>query len=254
MTKPQIPDNDTQRLQFNFDWRASLLVVILLPVVVSLGFWQIERADEKRRLQSLFDDRQKLGAVAIETLADDADLRFQPVSLTGQFLNDKTAFLDNRVYQRRFGYEIITPFQLAGSEQIVLVNRGWLEGDSSRRSLPHVETIKGEVALSADIYVPQGEMMVLAEDANSGWPGVIQSIDIDEIQGLLGRPIFPYSVRLRAGNPGSYKAYWKIVNMQPEKHTGYAVQWFAMAIMLLFIALLANTNCWAWIKQKKRVI
>ena len=50
---------------------------------------------------------------------------------------------------------------------------------------------------------------------------------------MLGRPLFPYSVRLDAGQPGALRVDWEPINTQPEKHTGYAVQWFAMAIALV---------------------
>ena len=242
MTNTADSDHGPQRFQFQWDWRASLLALLLLPVVTSLGFWQLDRAEEKRHFQQVFEQRQAQGVVAIETLVTDADLRYQPVSLRGEFLNHKTLFLDNRIYQRRFGYEIITPFRLSANGQIVLVNRGWLEGDISRRTLPSVDAVHGLSQLTGDIYVPAGEMMTLADDTQVGWPQRIQTIDFEVLAAMLEQPLFPYSVRLRANSTGAYQAYWKVINMQPEKHVGYAFQWFAMGAMLLIIAFLANTN------------
>ena len=242
--------SSSKRLQFTFDWRASLLVLLLLPVVTSLGFWQLSRAEEKRQMLALFEDRQARGPVAIEQSDADADLRYQPVALRGRFLNDQNLLLDNRIYQRRFGYEIITPFLLADSQQLVLVNRGWLQGDVARRALPEVAAVTGTVELGGEIYVPQGEVMLLAEDRSSGWPRVVQAVNIEQLQKEFKQPLFPYTVRLQAASPGALQPNWLVVNLQPEKHTGYAVQWFSMGIALLIIALLANTNIWRLLKRE----
>ncbi|MCP3909135.1 MAG: SURF1 family protein [Oceanicoccus sp.] len=244
-------DLQSKRLQFTPNWRASLLAVLLLPVVISLGFWQLDRAEEKRQLQDLFEHRQLAGPVALEALNTQADLRYQPVTLRGEFVNEKAVLLDNRIYQGRFGYEIITPFRLVDSKTMVLVNRGWLEGDISRRSLPAIKAIAGEIALIGEVYVPQGDVMLLADESASGWPRVMQSLNIEALQKEFEQTLFPYSVRIKQISAASYTPNWVVVNLQPEKHTGYAVQWFAMAVALLVIGLLANTNLWSLIKRNK---
>ncbi len=249
-----MPEPDSKQLHFTPNWRASLLAVLLMPLVVSLGFWQLDRADEKRQLQALFEQRQLAGPVAIESIDGRADLRYQPVTLRGTFINEKQLLLDNRIYQGRFGYEIITPFRLVDSETVVLVNRGWLEGDISRRSLPAIKAISGEVALGAEVYVPQGEVMLLADESATGWPRVMQSLDIESLQQEFGKQLFPYSVRIKQISAASYTPNWVVVNLQPEKHTGYAVQWFAMAVTLLIIGVLANTNLWSLIKRNKEEV
>lgn len=244
-------DLQSKRLQFTPNWRASLLAVLLLPVVISLGFWQLDRAEEKRQLQDLFEHRQLAGPVALEALNTQADLRYQSVTLRGEFVNEKAVLLDNRIYQGRFGYEIITPFRLVDSKTMVLVNRGWLEGDISRRSLPAIKAIAGEIALIGEVYVPQGDVMLLADESASGWPRVMQSLNIEALQKEFEQTLFPYSVRIKQISAASYTPNWVVVNLQPEKHTGYAVQWFAMAVALLVIGLLANTNLWSLIKRNK---
>ncbi len=239
------------RLRFIPNWRASVLVLLLLPLLLSLGFWQLDRAEEKRQLQALFTERQANGPVWIEQLFGKDDLQYQPVRLRGEFINEKALLLDNRIYQGRFGYEIITPFKLAASNSVVLVNRGWLLGDSSRRRLPTINPVNGVVELTGEVYVPQGEMLVLAEERSTGWPRVVQSVNIDALKEEFEWPVFQYSVRLNGASPGLYQPNWVVVNLQPEKHTGYAVQWFAMSATLLLIAFLANSNCWALIKGRK---
>ncbi|MEH6911867.1 MAG: SURF1 family protein [Oceanicoccus sp.] len=240
-----------QGLQFTLDWRATLLVLMLLPLLLSLGFWQLDRADEKRALQKLFQQRQVAGPIAIEALSEHQDLRYQPTTLQGRYINEKSLFLDNRIYQGRFGYEIITPFKPARSDALVFINRGWVEGDISRRSLPKIESIVAEVELLGEVYVPQGDMLMLAEETNITWMSTVQAINIERLGEKFDQRLFPYVVRLSVESPGSYQSNWVVVNLQPEKHVGYAVQWFAMSVTLLIIAFLANTNCWSLIKGRK---
>ena len=237
-------ESSARKLQFIPNWRASVLAVVLLPLLLTLGNWQLERAEEKRQLQQLFDERQAREPAAIEGLSPTADLRYQPVKLRGRFVNEKNLLLDNRIYQRRFGYEIITPFQLSSNGLWVLVNRGFLAGDISRRNLPSIDAITEELELIGEVHVPHGDMMTLAEDTASGWPRVIQVLAIEKIAKELGKELFPYTVRIKSPTQGSFEANWMVVNLQPEKHTGYAVQWFAMSAALVMIILLANTNIW----------
>ncbi len=244
-------DIKNQSLQFTLDWRASLLVLMLLPLLLSLGFWQLDRADEKRALQELFQQRQIAGPIDIEALSEHQDLRYQPVRLRGTYINEKSLFLDNRIYQGRFGYEIITPFQPTGSDDLVFINRGWVKGDVSRRSLPAIDVVTAEVELLGEVYVPLGNVLMLAEETSIGWMSAVQAVDLESLSEKFDQRLFPHVVRLSMESAGSYQPNWVVVNLQPEKHVGYAVQWFAMSVTLLIIAFLANTNCWVLLKGRK---
>lgn len=238
--------------KIQFDWRVTALALLFLPVLLSLGFWQLDRAEEKRQLQQLFAKRESAGPISVEMANPETDLRFQPVSLQGQYIEGRDVLLDNRIFQGRFGYEVVSPFRLAGKKAIVWVNRGWVEGDKSRRSLPVISYPQGVMNLSGEIHVPQGQLLILAHEEQQNWPRVMQSLDIDALKDAFEEPVFPYSVRLRAFNPGSFEPSWVVVNIQPEKHTGYAVQWFAMSLTAILIALLGNTNAWAWLKSRRQ--
>lgn len=246
-----MPKPDSQRsLQIIPDWRTCLFAVLMLPVLISLGFWQLDRAEEKAQLNALFQQRQQAGPVDISQLDETSGLAFQQVSLRGRYSDEKLLLLDNRINQGRFGYEIISPFMVEDSDLVVLVNRGWIAGDRSRRTLPAVETITEPVSLLGGVYVPQGALLVLGEQQTAGWPRVVQQLDIESLATELGINLYPYTVRLKAGSTGAYKLNWMVVNMQPEKHHGYAFQWFAMAAAVIIITLVLNTNIIAVLRRK----
>jgi surfeit locus 1 family protein len=62
-------------------------------------------------------------------------------------------------------------------------------------------------------------------------------LDIDALAETSGATYYPYVVRLRPGSATAFNSYWQDINIQPEKHTAYAVQWFAMALALLMLYL-----------------
>mgnify|MGYP000143624448 CR=1 FL=1 len=59
-----------------------------------------------------------------------------------------------------------------------------------------------------------------------------------------------YQLRLDQDSPGALQTGWAAVSVQPAKHTGYAVQWFVMALVLLLMTLIANSNLVEWLKQR----
>lgn len=222
--------------QFKPDIKVSILTVLLLPVMMSLGFWQLDRADEKRRMKVEFDARQLEPAQSLGELAEGEVLAYTKVRFSGIYSNEKTWLLDNRMHQGRPGYEIITPLE-TDTGITVMVNRGWALGDISRRTLPEIEVIEGKVELQGEVYVPSSGGLILKDiPLASGWPKVIQQLDFEAFREQHG-DVFPYTVRIKDPYPGAYTANWVVVNISPEKHTGYAVQWFSMSVALVIVFL-----------------
>ncbi len=231
--------NPGLKLQYRFNWRITAFSVICVTVFLNLSHWQIQRAEEKRGLQHDYERRRNLPAVAPGSL--DSDKQYpagQNLKLVGYYDNEHTFLLDNRVLKGKVGYEVISPMRLSTDSKWdqVLVNRGWTEMGPIRTKHVEIARIETEVEAEGWIYVPHGEMVTLArERADVGWPKVIQQLDFrDLIMSLDTKSrIFPYIVRLTESSPGALPRRWPVVNMLPAKHTGYAIQWFIMAIVVL---------------------
>ena len=234
------------RLQtFRFDWKLTLLTAVLLPLLLSLGVWQLRRAQEKLELQEQYAARQGEAPIALEQLNPADDLQYRQVTLTGRYENARSFLLDNRIHQGRAGYDLITPLVI-DTNTVVFVNRGWLPQGATREQLPEPDAIEGPVTLHGSVYVPVGTQLVLgAVMPTDGWPRVIQTLDTRAMGAEAGfrmMDVFPYSVRLAEGAPGVLVRDWPVISMTPERHQGYAVQWFAMAIMLLGLYLFYSTR------------
>ena len=237
--------------QFDPEWRITLFTVVMIPLMIGMGFWQLQRAEEKAALADSFAARQVQPPAPLSGLWDKpaGSLAYIPVQLTGTFLPDEYFLLDNRINRGRFGYEVLGILRLDEVGAVVLVNRGWIAADSSRRELPVVPPVPGRVTLSGHVYVAPGAPYLLAEQQlEAVWPIRLQAVEMDKIQPLItdqtGGRLFPYPVRIDAHRPGALLVDWTVVNVSPQKHQGYAVQWFAMAAALCILYLLRCSNVW----------
>jgi surfeit locus 1 family protein len=230
---------------FRFDWKLTLLTALLLPLLLSLGFWQLRRAQEKLDLQAMWDARAREAPVQLSTLSAADDLQYRQVEMSGTVDNAHVFLLDNRVHQGQPGYDVVVPVTTA-DEQLVFVNRGWIPQGPSREQLPAIDAIEGQVTLQGSVYVPIGQPFTLGGDAvTETWPKVVQTLEpaaLAQQVGLDDKALFPYIVRLADGAPGIYVRDWPVISTTPEKHRGYAVQWFAMAAMLLGLYLFYSTR------------
>ena len=195
----------------------TLVVMALLPVLVSLGFWQLSRAEQKRVLLTRYAERQQAAPLTVNQLIATAEPVFRRVQLRGHLDAKHSLLLDNRIRDGQPGVELLQPFQDQASGQWVLLNRGWLPWPN-RRTPPVFST-------------PQNILDVL------GWvyesPGAVFQLQADPLAAPW-REGFADEVRIAPG-AAAYLADWPLLStgMGPEKHTAYAVQWFAMALALL---------------------
>jgi cytochrome oxidase assembly protein ShyY1 len=242
-----------KRLRWTFDWKVGVLTLLLVPLTLSLGFWQLERAEEKRLLLLQHEQQQMAPPVAVETLAVEQVVANQPVVLIGHFDNSKTWLLDNRMHQGKPGYDVVSPFVIETSGLVVLLNRGWVPGDIRRQSLPTIDVINGQQLIQATVYQSPGKPVTLAaEVTQTAWPKVIQQLDWDYVKQDVTEPLFPHLLRIEPFSPGAYVAEWVVVNIQPQKHTAYAVQWFTMAGVLLLLFITRSSNMMAFLKRKRQ--
>lgn len=217
---------------FRPGWLPSLAVALLLPLLLGLGFWQLSRAEEKRQLEAAFEARRQAPAVSLTELLQMSEPNHQRVRLHGQFDTRHSLLLDNRQRDGRVGVELLQPFQDQASGLWLLVNRGWLPWPD-RRVAPQFSTPQQPIELIARVYLPAGAAFQLQADApGSQWPRLVTLIDAPALWSQLGRSGYVHELRLQPG-PAAYQAEWPLLTMSPQRHVGYAVQWFALAAALL---------------------
>ncbi|MBR9912616.1 MAG: SURF1 family protein [Gammaproteobacteria bacterium] len=227
-------------LTLSFNWKITLLGLLFLPLLAWLGFWQLERAAEKSALLAAIAAQQALPPVQLDLRAGSGELSgYRRVRAVGTFLQERTWLVDNRVLQGRVGYEVIMPLQLE-SGGVVLVNRGWVAAPPLRSELPTVATPAGRVIIEGRLQQPEGNTLVRDLESSKAWPKRIQQLDVQAAGRQLQAALLPWVLQLGADDEHALAVVWRDVNTSPDKHTGYAVQWFAMAVALLIALLFAN--------------
>lgn len=228
-------------LRAHFNWKLMIFVVLCLPVLLRLGFWQLERAEEKRTILAAQQLQAQQPALDYRQLQSDQFENYRNVRAEAQW-QPQIYLLDNQIHQGQFGYEVIQAAKLA-DDQLLLVSRGWIKGSLDRSQLPVIETPAGIQLLSGYLYQPQATLQLAENPLSAQWPQVIQTVELEKLYKQLSitdrmPPLF--LLRLDQYNPSLLTAHWQIINVQPEKHTGYAVQWFLMAAVLVILFVIAS--------------
>lgn len=216
----------------------TLFVLLLLPVLIRLGYWQLEREAEKKELQQLYEQRQQAEPRPLAQVNwDQNDNGWRRIRAEGYYDTSHHFLLDNRIQSGQVGYEVLTPFLT--DYGALLVNRGWIAAGPRRDILPSVSTPEEKVSLEFTVYVPDGELIMLAEESLSAdqWPKRIQQVNLERLSNTYTESFIPARLRLSKGSPGALTIDWQTVNMQPEVHRGYAIQWFLMATALIILYL-----------------
>ena len=215
-----------------------MFTAAFFPFLIALGLWQLEREQQKLDAEKVYETRSANEPTDVSSIDwTNPDLNWIAIRATGFFDNTRQLLLDNRILNSVVGYEVISPFYT--DDRVLLVNRGWIAQGPSRQSLPELGLTEEQITITGHIYVPDGELMILgAEEAvTDRWPKVIQSVDIQVLSSVMDEAFEPHIVRLDENSTAVLQTNWTAINMRPEVHRAYAVQWFVMASVLMFLYL-----------------
>ena len=220
-------------------WPLWLFTLGFLPVLISLGFWQLDRAEEKRAFDRQLTAAREQPSVPLSSLASPAEAAWRAVTLQGSFDPQRIWLLDNRIRGGVAGVEVLQLLHLAGGGDPVLINRGWLAW-TDRSQLPPVSTPAQPEFLYAELLPPVESGFTLGDNDASGWPRLISRIELDAMATQAGLTAEPLLLRLREPGPASFTLDWPGQPTSASKHTGYAVQWCAMAVALIALFVWAG--------------
>ncbi|MGI9344579.1 MAG: SURF1 family protein [Gammaproteobacteria bacterium] len=231
---------------------ATLSVIVACALFALAGVWQLDRADEKRRMFTTYDAS---GVADVLTApVPDAELEaslFRPLRLTGRYDTSRQFLLDVMVHEREVGYHVLTPLRRDGHGDddsegdglTVLVNRGWIPAGADRSALPDIGVDTGEREVSgliaplprAGIRIDPGSV-----DAAAPWPRRLTFPSAADIRGHMDGDIAGYQLLLDPEHDDGFIRAWRPTVMSPNNHLSYAVQWFGLAIALVVIYVAVN--------------
>ena len=229
----------------------SFATLILFPLLVFLGLWQLDRADEKRIIDegirsAIAKPALELNNFDLKALSTEA---YRPAKVKGKFDTQHQFLLDNRTHAGRPGYHVLTPFIFESDHgrEAVLINRGWITYQDTRENIPSIKVTENEIEILGAIKeIPRS--IVLNETAQQQTdlaytnPMLLQSVDIPALNQHLSYTLLPILIELDKTDENGYIREWQPYYGSIDKHNAYATQWFSMAAILLFLYIKLNTK------------
>jgi len=211
------------------------ILIVVFSCLVNLGNWQLKRATDKETILAQYNKMQASRAFDW-THKDKPPVSFAKVAVHGQLLK-KLFFLDNQFYHHNLGYYLLVPVLLQDNS-ILMVDEGWLSANNNRHILPPV-AVELQQVWSGQVYYPKNSKVKLGQviDSRHGSSYVLESIDFAALEQILQRRVHHWVLRMPAGANQQFVREWRIVNMPPNRHRAYALQWFAMAGIIGIILL-----------------
>ena len=209
-----------------------------------LGRWQWHRGD----LRQAEYDRFASGAeyvVALGTQGIDQVPRFQRVSVVGQFDAEHQFLLDNRSYEGRPGYEVLTPLHRPNG-RVLLIDRGWVPFTGSRQQLPNIvlepRGIVTVIGRADDLPSPGLASGRAPPSAQESWPKVTAFPSMAQLSTASGIALESRIVLMDPHEQAGYVRDWHPPGMEPIRHWSYAVQWWAFGILAIVLWVVLSSK------------
>lgn len=217
----------------------TLAAAALIALTVSLGRWQAGRAEEKETRQALLAARQAEGAVRITGPVSSAEpLLYRRLTAAGEWIGAGQVFVDNQSHAGRAGFHVMTPLRLAGSEAVLLVNRGWIARDREYPRAPRVEVPAGRVEVAGTASLPPARFLELSGAGVTG--DVFQNLSLERYRDVAKLSVLPFVLLAEVAAPGLQPVREAPRWMGAEKHREYALTWFSLAATAFALWIFMN--------------
>lgn len=224
--------------------RVLLVAAVLVAALTArLGIWQLDRAELKTQLQQAAQSQAALPPLAAAALprtrADGLAPAHRRAVLQGQWLAERSIYLDNRPMNGRTGFYLVTPLMLADGSA-VLVQRGWLPRDPlDRTRVAPPPAATGWVTVQGRI-APALARLYEFDAAATG--AIRQNLVIDAYAQEAALPLRPWALVQDSGPdatppapPDGLLRQWPAPDAGLHKHYGYAFQWFSLSALTFLL-------------------
>ena len=227
------------RLHFRLRWIPLIATLLVAGTGIALGNWQTHRAEEKIGIAEAIAVRSQLDPLPLSRLAAGEVLQeFTPVTARGVFVADWPIYLDNRPLQGKAGFYLAMPLRVSGSDNVVLVLRGWFPRDArDLRQLPVIPVPEGEVEIAGLVRASVGKLMQLGDTPVLTPGAVVQNLDIADLAQASKLPLQNFIIEQTSPTDDGRVRDWPAPSSGIDTHRGYAFQWYALAAaaLLFFI-------------------
>lgn len=229
---------------------AAVLLAILGTIFVSLGNWQLNRADERREIAAMIEAGRQSAPVQILADIEPSVLKpWQAAKANGTWLPDYSVLLDNRNLNGKPGFWLATPLALS-TDTAILVLRGWVArpiGDYN--PFPVIRQRKDTVSLSGEIALRVPQLYQLADESNVAFTATPttalpdgataldlnklpqrQNVSTTELSEVTDIKFLPVVLMQTSPTDGAQlQRQWPTPSVDSDTNMGYAMQWFSFA-------------------------
>lgn len=222
---------------------ATLVLALAIIFFVRLGFWQLDRLDERRALNERVAARLTAPPITdAATLEDTTGIVYRAAAVSGRLDGERSVVLPGRSYRGVPGVHLLTPLRLDGRDDAVLVNRGWVpSADAATIDVADFDTL-GPVSVRGLVLPFPGPAESLAQRRAAVSPGEVRefrrvwfTVDEEALRAQYPYRLLPALVQqLPTGAAEPLPRYPRQLDAPPldeGPHLGYALQWFSFALI-----------------------
>jgi surfeit locus 1 family protein len=229
---------------FNRKWIfTTLLALAAMAVLARLGVWQLDRLEQRQVFNARVLAQIEAEPLDLNTGSIPPDLNtmeYRQVSVVGEYDHEHQVALRNQVWQSRSGVHLLTPLKVQGSDDIVLVDRGWIplediEPERWDQYLePGVVTVSGVIRASQQSpdFGKRVDPTPMPGESLTAW----HLADLERMEEQMPYDLLPVYIQQAPDITLSMETM--PYRTQPDlelsegPHLGYAVQWFTFALIL----------------------
>mgnify|MGYP001192623223 FL=1 len=218
--------------KFNPGIRITIFFVFFALLFFSLGLWQIERGQAKTNILNDFEKNLQ----EEPSYLNQESQKWDRVYVEGEWASSNQILIDNVINRGVAGYKVLTPLRMSETDQLILVDRGWIKQNRLRDQLPDIKLIEANEIVSGILETPELGLVLSEDLVSKEWPKISQTKNLDVISNEFDEYVFPMILLADPTLKNSLE-YIKITptNMTPIKHYGYSGQWFLMFLVLCFM-------------------
>jgi len=218
---------------------AVVVAVVLVLGFLRLGMWQLDRLQQRRASNALIELREAgaprpLPALVSQYGTDPENLIYRQAVVTGRYRTNDEFFSVGRRFDDLSGTMILTPLELLDGSMMIVV-RGLVPTDTQGPPAQGYEPPAGTVTLLGRIDDGEEPLRIGEPDPVDGVLQSISRVDLAYIDTWLEGDVLPISLTLSEQSPanaGKQLAPVPREELTEGRHLGYAVQWFAFAIIV----------------------
>ena len=224
----------------------TLLVILAMGVLARLGKWQLDRLAQRRAFNARVEAQVNAPPLKLDqtTLSDDlVNMEYRQVQVQGTYDFAGQVAIRNQALNGEWGVDLITPLKISGTENTgrsvaILVNRGWIpapdftSGDWSKYDQPGVQQVTGVIRRSQTRpdFGTRRDPTPVPGQVLKDWnfvniPAISQQLPYQLLPVYIQRAPEPSQVNAPVGSKPA-------LDLTEGPHLGYAIQWFAFAILL----------------------